>query len=265
MTENEARKKVVSIAKQYIGCKESDGSHKKIIDGYNAVKPLPKGYKVGYKDSWCATFVSFVGIKAGFSDIIPRECGCERMIAIYKKLGRWVENDAYAPKIGDVIFYDWDDSGKGNDTGFSDHVGIVVSVNRNTLKVVEGNKNDAVGYRNIKVNGKYIRGYGIPDYASKSDSSLVVDEKAVDSDIKVDSAKSFSKSLAGTYKTTTDLNMRTGAGTSKSVITVIPKNKNVTCYGYYTYFNGAKWCYVIYKDSNEIKYNGFVSGNYLKK
>lgn len=36
MTEKEIRSKVVEIAKGWLGCKESDGSHKKIIDTYNA-------------------------------------------------------------------------------------------------------------------------------------------------------------------------------------------------------------------------------------
>ena len=48
MTENELRSKVVSIAQSYIGCKESDGSHKKIIDLYNSHKPLARGYAVKY-------------------------------------------------------------------------------------------------------------------------------------------------------------------------------------------------------------------------
>lgn len=42
MTEKEIRSKVVEIAKGWLGCKESDGSHKKIIDTYNACKPLPR-------------------------------------------------------------------------------------------------------------------------------------------------------------------------------------------------------------------------------
>ena len=40
MTEKEIRSKVVEIAKGWLGCKESDGSHKKIIDTYNACKPV---------------------------------------------------------------------------------------------------------------------------------------------------------------------------------------------------------------------------------
>lgn len=82
MTEKEIRSKVVEIARGWLGCKESDGSHKKIIDTYNACKPLPRSYAVKYTDAWCATFASAVGIKAGgiiqikipcttFSTIIP--------------------------------------------------------------------------------------------------------------------------------------------------------------------------------------------------
>ena len=36
MTENQLRQKIVDTAVAWLGCKESDGSHKKIIDVYNA-------------------------------------------------------------------------------------------------------------------------------------------------------------------------------------------------------------------------------------
>lgn len=167
MTEQEIRNKVVTIAKGWLGCKESNGTHRKIIDLYNSHKPLARGYKVKYTDAWCATFVSAVAIKAGLTDIIPTECGCNPMIQLFKNMGCWVENDAYVPKPADIIFYDWQDSGVGDNVGSSDHVGIVVSVTGNTIKVIEGNINDSVGYRSIKVNGKFIRGYGCPKYSSK--------------------------------------------------------------------------------------------------
>lgn len=171
MSEKELRQKVVSIAESYLGCKESDGSHKKIIDLYNSHKPLARGYAVKYTDAWCSTFASAVAIKAGLTDIIPTECGCEKHIELFKKLGSWVENDAYVPSPGDYIFYDWQDTGVGDCTGSADHVGIVVSVSGNTIKVIEGNKNDAVGYRSIAVNGRYIRGYGVPKYGGANTSA----------------------------------------------------------------------------------------------
>lgn len=166
MTEKQLREKAVNTAKAWEGCKESNGTHKQIIDLYNSVKPLPRGYAVQYNDAWCATFVSAVGIAAGLSAIILRECGCGKMIELYKNAGRWQENDAYVPSVGDVIFYDWQDTGKGDNTGYPDHVGIVCGVSNNTIKVIEGNKNNAVGYRDLAVNGKYIRGYGLPNYES---------------------------------------------------------------------------------------------------
>ena len=54
------------------------------------------------------------------------------MIQLFQKLGAWQENDAHVPQPGDVIFYDWDDSGVGDNTGWPDHVGIVESVNCGT-------------------------------------------------------------------------------------------------------------------------------------
>lgn len=165
MTEEQLREKVVSIAISLYGLNEADGSHRKIIDTYNSVG---SGYKMTYLDPWCATTTSVIGIMANLSDIIFRECSCDRMITLYKNAGRWIEDDAYIPKKADIVFFDWSDNGIGDNTGGSDHVGMVVSVTGNTIKVIEGNMSNAVGYRTLQVNGQYIRGYGIPNYASKA-------------------------------------------------------------------------------------------------
>ena len=159
------RNKVVSTAMSYLGCKESDGSFKKIIDLYNSHKPLARGYKVKYTDEWCATFVSAVSIACGITDIMPTECSCSKMIELYKNLGGWKESDSYAPSPGDLIMYDWEDSGRGDNTGQPNHVGIVAAVNGTSLTIIEGNKNESVAYRAMTVNGKYIRGYCVPNYA----------------------------------------------------------------------------------------------------
>lgn len=164
---------IVSQAQSWIGYKESNGSHKKIIDVYNSHKPLARGYAVKYTDAWCATFVSACAIKVGFTDIIPTECSCGQMIELFKKIGAWVENDAYVPKAGDIIFYDWQDNGKGDNKGYSDHVGIVEKVNGSTITVIEGNKEEVVGRRSLAVNGKYIRGYGVPKYDKPSPKLLI--------------------------------------------------------------------------------------------
>ena len=88
------------------------------------------------------------------------------MIAAFKRMGRWQESDAYRPAPGDCIFYDWQDSGKGDNTGAPDHVGMVERISGEVITVIEGNYSDSVKRRTIPVNGRYVRGYGLPDYAS---------------------------------------------------------------------------------------------------
>lgn len=168
MTETQIRQNVVNQAKSWLGCKESDGSHRKIIDLYNSHKPLARSYAVKYTDAWCATFVSATSIACGYTDIMPTECGCGKMIELYQKLGRWEENDAYKPEPGDVVFYDWDDNGVGDNKGASDHVGIVEKVAGTTITVIEGNCSNSVKRREIQVNGRYIRGYGLPAFEKKA-------------------------------------------------------------------------------------------------
>lgn len=168
MTEMELRQKLVKTATAYLGCKESDGSHRKIIDIYNSHKPLAVGYEVKYTDSWCSAFVSAMSILCGLTDILPTECGCERHVELFQALGSWIESDTYVPKLGDVIFYSWSDSGKGDCTDRANHVGIVTACDGKTITVIEGNTSNAVGYRTIGVGARYIRGFGVPKYASKA-------------------------------------------------------------------------------------------------
>lgn len=79
--------------------------------------------------------------------------------------------------------------------------------------------------------------------------------------VKVESARSRDKSLAGTYKVTASaLNLRAGAGTGKKIITAMPRGAKVQCYGYYTDVSGTKWLYVVHKGQT-----GFASSKYLKK
>ena len=165
MTETEARALFVNTAKSYLGYSESSGKHRQIIDLYNSKSPLPRNYKVTYTDAWCATFVSAVAIKCGMANIIPRECSCFYQVEQFQKMERWCENDGYIPKPGDVIYYDWQDNGVGDNTGVPDHVGIVEYVSEGSICVIEGNKNDSVERRYITVSARYIRGYGLPNFA----------------------------------------------------------------------------------------------------
>ncbi|MBQ7001147.1 MAG: CHAP domain-containing protein [Oscillospiraceae bacterium] len=163
--ESQLRLSLVETAQGYLGCKESDGSHKAILALYNAQEVLPVGYAVQETDSWCSTFVSAMAIEAGLTEIIPMECGCQRHIGLFQEIGRWIEEDGHIPLPGDLIFYDWDVKRQGESTGWADHVGIVVGTKWPFVKVIEGNKDDAVSYRILRLGDMRIRGYGVPDYA----------------------------------------------------------------------------------------------------
>lgn len=167
---------VLNVARSWIGRNEGDGSHKYIIDLYNSVKPLPRGYMVKYTDHWCSTFVSAVAIKAGATDIIPRECGCEKQIELCQKMGIWIEDGSITPQAGDIIFYNWDDNSQPND-GYADHVGIVESVGGYTITVIEGNMSERVGRRNIRVGHGNIRGFARPRYSASSENTPVQPNK----------------------------------------------------------------------------------------
>lgn len=173
------RQAVVDLAKSWLGKNEADGSHKAIIDIYNSHKPHPRGYALKYTDAWCAGTASALAIKLGYTDIIPVECSCGKMIELAKSMGIWQENDAYVPKSADFILYDWDDNGVGDNTGNPDHIGVVESVNGNTITVIEGNYSNAVKRRTIKVNGKYIRGYIAPKYDADGESKKPAGTKSV--------------------------------------------------------------------------------------
>lgn len=173
-------KDFINIAKKYIGAREGGTTHHAIIDGYNTIRPLPRGYRVKYTDNWCAAFVSYVLAQAGY-DKTKLECSAQRLSV---NLGNYVGEG----KRNDIIFYDW------KSDGWIDHVGIIEDYDEKTktYTVIEGNYHNAVGRRKIKNNSSSI----------KSISRIYKDEnekKNVDKTSKRISKKLISDIVAGKY------------------------------------------------------------------
>lgn len=167
MTEQQLRQNVVNIIKGWKGATKGSTKHAEILSIYNNYKPLARGYAVKTYDAYCATTVSAAYIKAGIAEYTGTECGVEEYVKVAKKKGIWIENDAHTPKIGDSCVYDWDDSGVGDNQGNSDHIGIVSKVMAASFIVTEGNMSGGiVGEREVKINGRYIRGFIAPDFAA---------------------------------------------------------------------------------------------------
>lgn len=168
MTENELRNLYVNTAISHLGAVEGTAAHREIVNLYNRLDPLPRGHALTMTDDWCAGFVSAMAVESELTDIICCECSCGQMVRLFNAIGGWMETDSYVPQKGDIIMYDWDDSGIGENTGAPEHVGIVVSVTDSTIKIIEGNSANKVQYTTIALNGRYIRGFCLPDYASKA-------------------------------------------------------------------------------------------------
>lgn len=144
----------------YVGCSEYLGTHKQIIDIYNTIKPLPRGYRVKHSDAWCMAFVSACAWKTGMDERFPYECSCAKAVDKLKSQGLWAESDCYIPRKNDLIFYHWGKDSTDDCTSAPDHVGIVAGLKDDCIIVLEGNYNDTVRYREITLNHRYIRGFG---------------------------------------------------------------------------------------------------------
>lgn len=167
MTEQQLRAKVANIMKAWVGGVRYGAQHTEILSVYNSYTPLARGYAVQPDDAYCATTTSAVYIKAGIAKYVGTECSVPRYVDIAKSKGIWVENDAYVPKIGDAVVYDWEDSGSGDNTGSPDHIGIVIEAASSAFTVGEGNMSGGkIGTRSMAVNGRYIRGFIVPDFAA---------------------------------------------------------------------------------------------------
>ncbi|MEB8399686.1 CHAP domain-containing protein [Enterococcus casseliflavus] len=170
---------VLTEARKLIGTVMGTTAHHNIVDLYNATKPLPVGYKAKYTDDWCDITVSVIGIKAGATDLIGRECGVQRHIDIFKSKGIWIEDGKATPKPGDIVVFNWDDVTQPND-GWADHIGFVESVSNGVITTIEGNYGRQVKRRAIPVGWGYIRGYARPSYDASASSGGIAGQKTIE-------------------------------------------------------------------------------------
>jgi CHAP domain len=114
---------------------------------------------------WCAMFLSYCLYSAGLPLKITTDKGfayCPYGIDWFENKGLWHTN----PKIGDLVFFDWESN------GVSDHVGFVEKVNTDgSIITIEGNTavgNNSNGGQVMrrKRSNDFIVGYGRPNYGS---------------------------------------------------------------------------------------------------
>ena len=158
------KNRVIRAAANLVGTSTGSAAHQRMVADYNSVKPLPVGYAVKNTDDWCDVFVTVVFQREGLSHLVGRECGVERHIQIFKKLGIWNEDGTTTPQSGDIITFNWDKDTQQND-GWADHIGIVERVENGWIHTIEGNSSNGVVRRNTyRVGHGNIRGFARPRY-----------------------------------------------------------------------------------------------------
>ncbi len=113
---------------------------------------------------WCADFVTFClketygkdNVPGDFINTCSNTAGCTSIMNWSKSNGSWT-TDPNTLQPGDLVIFDWDNSGDG------DHVGIFISKNADgTINTIEGNTSGAAGgscVENKKRAPGTIRGY----------------------------------------------------------------------------------------------------------
>ncbi len=123
-------------------------------------EPYWSWYGFSSRAEWCACFVSWCANECGYIEagIIPKFAACTSQgMPWFQERGGW-QDRYYEPQAGDIIFFDWDNSGN------ADHVGIVEKCENGIVYTIEGNSGDMCKQKQYSVGSSVIRGYGIPAY-----------------------------------------------------------------------------------------------------
>lgn len=171
------REQIVEIALTQKGYEEGYNNNTKYGDWYG----LPN-------EPWCAMFVSWCAYQVGIPEnIIPKFAGCTTGFNQMTDMGI-TTNAHITPEKGDLIFFDWDNSGD------YDHVGIVTGTENGLVYTIEGNHNDNVDTYQYPLNASYIAGYAQPKYEDAPQPPQPVEDPVV-----LDYQKSWNKTYGDTY------------------------------------------------------------------
>lgn len=122
-------------------------------------------YTEGFKESWCADFISWVMNDAGApferqDNDYWRIPGVVTLQDYYKDYGAYHDAGSYTPRMGDVAFY----IGQTPDGSSEEHVAIVLAVQGDTVVTIGGNESDQhtvqVRYDKLKAGEKGLVGFG---------------------------------------------------------------------------------------------------------
>lgn len=146
--ENATRQNLAETAKKYAQLPFHGFIHGKTSNLGPIVKHFPKWSLEEADRLWCAAFVYYCCVEAGFSiPCSPRECGSlagcgnwEELAIGDSRIEYHKKDENYLPKAGDIVLYDRVFMGREHD-----HIGIVLEAKEDCITAAEGN----VGSENV--------------------------------------------------------------------------------------------------------------------
>ncbi|GAA4104730.1 LysM peptidoglycan-binding domain-containing protein [Streptomyces hundungensis] len=149
--------KVLAIAKGEVGY-QAERAPGERPSGHQKYSSQVPGLEWSNYQPWCATWVSWVAMKAGVTSLYPRTASVWSAMQWFKQRSRWSEY----PAVGAQVIYG---------TSGSTHTGICYAFDREWIYVYEGNtslENNANGNkvmaRQRRRRDAYVHGYGLPEF-----------------------------------------------------------------------------------------------------
>lgn len=155
MTIEEAKRKLVALARSQVGYHEGANNYNK----YAADSRITRLYGWNPQNQpWCCVFVNWLflecfGYDVGAGLTYGGTAACANSAALFRQHGALVSE----PEIGDQVFF--------YASGGINHTGLVVDVSGGTIRTVEGNYSDGVGTAAYGIGSGKIAGYGRPNWS----------------------------------------------------------------------------------------------------
>lgn len=166
------RSKVVTLALKEVGTVGGAATgDDKYIKYYNQISGA--SFSVS-STPWCAIFVTYCLRHANIpTDVCPNFAGCTTLRNSFLIPKKIYMPRSYIPKAGDLIMFDW------NNSGDCDHVGIVECYKDGKVYTIEGNSKGGyssygVRHKSYNANSQYICGYGALKYDAISDNATII-------------------------------------------------------------------------------------------
>jgi len=132
-TEKQQRRDLISKAGSQIKYKEGRNNNNKYCKYFLDKQRFKDKYinKVKNYRPWCSTFVAWCARNATINEkLVPTYFNVKKYIYFYKRMNRYVTNNRYKPKAGDLIFFKH---------SYGYHIGFVRAYKNGRVYTIEGN------------------------------------------------------------------------------------------------------------------------------